>query len=87
MKKNISYIKIRVGAALGYGIGGVLGSFLGWRYAFLICGLTFVDQKVIKYKGLPGVLLAFLCLKIQDPGRGIWEKSREAEKQVSWKSV
>ncbi len=41
-----SKIFSRVGAALGYGLGGVLGGSLGWRYAFLICGLTFWQEKI-----------------------------------------
>ena len=44
-------------AALGYGVGGVIGHHWGWRAAFLVCGV-------------PGVLVAFLCLWIKDPGRG-----------------
>jgi MFS family permease len=31
-------LAIPVGAALGFGLGGIIGQALGWRYAFLICG-------------------------------------------------
>lgn len=43
--------------ALGYVLGGVFGHLLGWRGAFLICGL-------------PGLVVAFSILKVQDPGMG-----------------
>ena len=51
------YVGVPVGAALGYGIGGVLGQALGWRVAFVVLGL-------------PGVLLALLFLRTVDPPRG-----------------
>ena len=51
---TIFYVAIPVGAALGFSLGGVLGSQLGWRAAFLVCGL-------------PGLLAALLALKIKDP--------------------
>lgn len=54
------YVAIPVGAALGFGLGGWIGKELGWRAAFLICGL-------------PGILAAVLALRIQDPGRGAWD--------------
>ena len=42
-------LAIPVGSALGYAGGGKLGELLGWRHAFLVVGL-------------PGLLLAALCL-------------------------
>jgi MFS family permease len=54
------YVAIPVGAALGFGLGGLIGKALGWRAAFLICGL-------------PGLFAAFLALRVQDPGRGAWD--------------
>jgi MFS transporter, Spinster family, sphingosine-1-phosphate transporter len=51
---------IPVGVALGYGIGGAVGSALGWRAAFLVLGL-------------PGIIVAFACLTIHDPGRGVFD--------------
>ena len=51
------YVGVPVGAALGYGIGGVLGQHYGWRIAFVALGL-------------PGVLMALLFLKTVDPPRG-----------------
>ncbi len=51
------YVAIPVGAALGFGIGGFLGKMVGWRAAFLACGL-------------PGIVAALLALKIRDPLEG-----------------
>ena len=51
------YVAIPVGAALGFGIGGFLGKMVGWRAAFLACGL-------------PGIVAAILALKIRDPLEG-----------------
>ena len=51
------YVGVPVGAALGYGIGGVLGEQFGWRWAFVALGL-------------PGILLALLFLRTIDPPRG-----------------
>jgi predicted MFS family arabinose efflux permease len=46
---------IPVGSALGYAGGGLAGEYLGWRHAFWLVGL-------------PGVLLAVLCLALpSDP--------------------
>jgi len=51
---------IPVGAALGYVLGGLIGHHLGWRAAFLVCGV-------------PGALLAAAVLKLPDPPRGAQE--------------
>lgn len=47
-----------VGAAIGFGIGSMLGAHLGWRYAFFVCGF-------------PGVMVAFSALVLNDPPMGI----------------
>lgn len=47
-----------VGAAIGFGIGSMLGAHLGWRYAFFVCGF-------------PGVMVAFTVLLLNDPPMGI----------------
>ena len=67
---TIFYVAIPIGAAVGFILGGVLGSRFGWRVAFLACGL-------------PGVLTAFLALRIRDPGRGTGEEGGAAE-VVPW---
>jgi MFS family permease len=54
----------RFGAAIGFGIGGAIGDAIGWRYAFLICGV-------------PGLVLALLCLLINDPGMGYYDKKKK----------
>jgi len=48
------YMAIPVGSALGYVLGGMIGSKYGWRTAFYV---------VVP----PGLLLAFLCSLMRDP--------------------
>lgn len=55
---GIYYLAIPVGAALGYGIGALVGSAVGWRASFYVCGL-------------PGVIVSVLVLRITNPVRGI----------------
>lgn len=43
-----------VGAALGFVLGGVLGQLIGWRAAFM-------------FAGVPGLILAFLVIRLPDP--------------------
>jgi MFS family permease len=52
---TIFYMATPLGAALGFGLGGLLGQQFGWRAAFLICGL-------------PGILVGIAALWIRDPG-------------------
>mmetsp|Transcript_17697 Transcript_17697/g.32214 ORF Transcript_17697/g.32214 Transcript_17697/m.32214 type:complete len:463 (-) Transcript_17697:82-1470(-) len=47
-----------LGGALGFAAGALLGAFVGWRNAFLVCGS-------------PGIVVAFLILFVNDPPRGI----------------
>ena len=54
------YLALPLGGALGYGIGGVMGAWQGWRAAFWVVGL-------------PGLVAAFAGLLIKDPGRGASE--------------
>src|SRR5688500_1206380 len=53
---SVFYVATPVGAALGYVLGGVLQAKFGWRSAFF-------------FAGGPGLLLAGLCLMIQEPAR------------------
>jgi MFS family permease len=53
----IFFCAIPVGSALGYMVGGAVGANYGWRMAFFVAGI-------------PGLALALLCLKLQDPPRG-----------------
>jgi sugar phosphate permease len=47
-----------VGSALGYVVGGLVDKHYGWRAAFFVAGV-------------PGLLLAALCLLLRDPPRGV----------------
>jgi hypothetical protein len=60
------YLAIPVGAAVGYALGGEVGKYLGWRYAFLI-------------SGAPGLLVAALCLLIDEPVLGAADDLPETE--------
>ena len=53
----IFYAAIPVGTALGYAVGGTVGSAFGWRTAFFVAGV-------------PGALLALLLLALKEPRRG-----------------
>ena len=53
---SIFYVATPIGGALGYLVGGFVLVHWGWRHAFYVCGG-------------PGVLLALLCLLIQEPVR------------------
>lgn len=61
---TLFYVAIPVGAALGFILGGLLGASMGWRAAFLICGL-------------PGLALAALALTMLDPGRGRYDSDAQ----------
>jgi len=53
----IFFAAIPVGSALGYVLGGLVDHAFGWRAAFFTAGV-------------PGIVLAFLCLRLPDPPRG-----------------
>ena len=59
---GVYYLAIPVGGALGFGIGALFGSWLGWRAAFLIIGL-------------PGILVAVTVLQINNPYFGVHENN------------
>ncbi len=52
----VFYVATPVGSALGWLVGGFVAKHWGWRHAFFVAGG-------------PGLLLAFLCLLIQEPIR------------------
>ncbi len=56
------YAAIPAGTALGYVLGGAVGSTYGWRYAFFIAGG-------------PGALLGLALLFLSDPPRGAFDIS------------
>jgi MFS family permease len=53
----VFFCAIPVGSALGYIVGGLVDQHFGWRMAFFVAGI-------------PGLLLAVLCLRLKDPPRG-----------------
>mmetsp|Transcript_33126 Transcript_33126/g.77520 ORF Transcript_33126/g.77520 Transcript_33126/m.77520 type:complete len:481 (-) Transcript_33126:18-1460(-) len=61
-ERNAAYaifnVTMPLGGALGFVLAGIVGSMLGWRAAFFICGA-------------PGLLVALLILRLNDPPRGI----------------
>ncbi|MGH9366466.1 MAG: MFS transporter, partial [Thermoanaerobaculia bacterium] len=59
----IFFAAIPVGSAAGYILGGLADQRFGWRAAFWIAGL-------------PGLLLALLCLALPEVGRGRGQESR-----------
>jgi MFS family permease len=62
----IFFCAIPVGSALGYVVGGLVDKHYGWRAAFFVAGI-------------PGLLLAALCLLLRDPQRGIQEQFSAAD--------
>ena len=61
----IFFCAIPVGSALGYVVGGLVDKYYGWRAAFFVAGV-------------PGLLLAALCLLLRDPPRGAEDADRAA---------
>ena len=53
----IFFAAIPIGSAAGYVLGGLMDQKFGWRAAFFVAGV-------------PGLLLALLCLGLKDPPRG-----------------
>ncbi len=62
----IFFCAIPVGSALGYVVGGLIDVHFGWRAAFFVAGL-------------PGLVLAGLCLGLRDPPRGSQDGSPAPE--------
>jgi len=65
----IFFCAIPVGSALGYVVGGLVDKHYGWRAAFFVAGV-------------PGLLLAALCLLLRDPPRGIQDQAEGLAKTV-----
>ncbi|MGA2584007.1 MAG: MFS transporter [Tepidisphaeraceae bacterium] len=63
------YMAIPVGSALGYGLGGVIGSAFGWRRAFFAVTP-------------PGLLLGILCFFMRDPPRGAVDTSHVSSRRA-----
>lgn len=67
---TIFYLAIPIGAALGFTLGGLIASTLGWREAFYITGL-------------PGIFLALLLFLVKEPKRGESEYEEYKSKKAS----
>jgi MFS family permease len=63
---SIFYAAIPVGSALSYVVSGQLNAHFGWRSAFIVAGI-------------PGLLLAVMAMRLEDPPRGV----REPEARVT----
>ncbi|MDB6012955.1 MAG: major facilitator superfamily 1 [Gammaproteobacteria bacterium] len=63
---SVFNMAIPVGAALGYIVGGLMSHHFSWRAAFFVAGA-------------PGLLLAFLVLRVKDPPRGSQDESEQGE--------
>ena len=65
----IFFCAIPVGSALGYVVGGLVDKHYGWRAAFFVAGI-------------PGLMLAALCLLLRDPPRGIQDHAAGLAKEA-----
>jgi len=67
---TVFYLSMPLGAAVGFGIGGVLTANFGWEFAYLATGL-------------PGIIIAFLMLFIKEPGFGAFDVN-QSDTTLSW---
>ncbi|HEY1417823.1 MAG TPA: MFS transporter, partial [Myxococcaceae bacterium] len=58
---SVFYVAIPVGSALGFALGGWIGNTWSWHAAFFV-------------GGVPGLLAAFLALRMREPARGATEE-------------
>ncbi|HEY0802617.1 MAG TPA: MFS transporter [Steroidobacteraceae bacterium] len=65
----IFFCAIPVGSALGYVVGGLVDKHYGWRAAFFVAGV-------------PGLLLAALCLLLRDPPRGVQDHAEGQQSEA-----
>jgi MFS family permease len=65
------YMAIPVGSAIGYMLGGWVGSQLGWRWAFFA---------VVP----PGILIGLLCFFRKDPPRGRADRTSAPPRRTRW---
>jgi MFS family permease len=54
---SVQQMLLFIGFGLGLGLGGFVGENFGWRWAFIVVGA-------------PGVLVAFVVLRLREPNRG-----------------
>jgi MFS transporter, Spinster family, sphingosine-1-phosphate transporter len=62
----VFFAAIPIGSAAGYVLGGLMDQRFGWRAAFFVAGV-------------PGLLLALLCLGLKDPPRGAQDEGYREE--------
>ncbi len=70
----IFFCAIPVGSALGFVVGGLIDVHFGWRAAFFVAGV-------------PGLILAVLCLGLRDPPRGSQDPEMPADRQSAPRAV
>jgi MFS family permease len=66
---SVFYTAIPVGSALGYVIGGLIGTHLGWRWAFYLVAP-------------PGLLLGLLCFRQRDPRVGAHSLAQKSPRRT-----
>lgn len=71
---TIFSMAVPLGAALGFALGGVIASQMGWRSAFFITGL-------------PGFLLALLLFIVPEPARGQSEEKEISAEKLTFKHL
>jgi len=71
---GVFYLAIPVGTALGYVLGGSLGTRFGWRFPFYIAAF-------------PGFLLALMMLFIPEPPRGQFDSVKETAERGTLRSL
>ncbi len=71
---SIFFMAIPVGSALGYLLGGLLESHIGWRHALLVAGG-------------PGLILAAVLFFMKDPPRGRFDEEEKTEGHLSLRQV
>jgi MFS transporter, Spinster family, sphingosine-1-phosphate transporter len=65
----VFFAAIPIGSALGYIVGGLVDHYFGWRQAFFVAGV-------------PGLVLAFLALRLYDPPRGSQDSADEVPRST-----
>jgi MFS transporter, Spinster family, sphingosine-1-phosphate transporter len=69
---TLFYLAMPIGSALGFVLGGKLGSAFGWRAAFAMVGL-------------PGLLMALVALMMREPPRGRLDDAPAVS--IGWKEA
>src|SRR5436190_3683778 len=67
---GVFFLAIPVGFGLGLAIGGLMDVHFGWRSAFFVAGI-------------PGLVLAWLALRLHDPPRGATEADGGGQRRTS----